>query len=63
MPEYLRWLADYRLVVYGGLLIVCMLFFPGGLMDVLRRGGRAFAGFRAAGRNPAETAQPAKAAP
>jgi branched-chain amino acid transport system permease protein len=40
MPEYLRWLTDYRLVVYGSLLIVFMLFLPGGLMDLLRRGGR-----------------------
>jgi branched-chain amino acid transport system permease protein len=38
MPEYLRWLADYRLVVYGGLLILFMMFLPGGLMDVVRRG-------------------------
>jgi ABC-type branched-subunit amino acid transport system permease subunit len=37
MPEYLRWLADYRLVVYGLMLIIFMLFLPGGLMDLVRR--------------------------
>jgi branched-chain amino acid transport system permease protein len=46
MPEYLRWLADYRLVVYGSLLIVFMLFLPGGLMDLLRRGGRGLVSLR-----------------
>jgi branched-chain amino acid transport system permease protein len=41
MPEYLRLLADYRLVIYGGLLIVFMMFLPGGLMDLVRLGARA----------------------
>jgi len=40
LPEYLRALADYRLVVYGGLLIVFMMFLPGGLADLGRRPGR-----------------------
>ena len=48
MPEYLRWLADYRLVVYGGLLILFMMFLPGGLMDLVRRAVRAVAGLRPA---------------
>ncbi len=39
MPEYLRGLADYRLVVYGGLLIAFMMFLPGGVMDLVRRAG------------------------
>ncbi len=43
LPEYLRALADYRLVVYGGLLIVFMMFLPGGLADLARRPGRALA--------------------
>lgn len=60
MPEYLRWLADYRLVVYGGLLIVFMMYLPGGLMDVLRRGARALTWSRAGARS--ETAAPAGAA-
>lgn len=37
MPEYLRFLADYRLVVYGALLVVFMMFLPGGLSDLFRR--------------------------
>ena len=36
MPEYLRVLADYRLVFYGSLLVAFMLFLPGGLMDLVR---------------------------
>jgi branched-chain amino acid transport system permease protein len=46
MPEYLRWLADYRLVVYGGLLILFMMFLPGGLMDLVRRGAHALSWLR-----------------
>ena len=37
LPEYLRALADYRLVVYGSLLIVFMMFLPGGLADLAKR--------------------------
>lgn len=37
LPEYLRALADYRLVVYGGLLIVFMMYLPGGLAELARR--------------------------
>jgi len=37
MPEYLRFLADYRLVVYGVMLIAFMVGLPGGLMDIPRR--------------------------
>ena len=37
LPEYLRALADYRLVVYGSLLIVFMMFLPGGLADLTKR--------------------------
>jgi branched-chain amino acid transport system permease protein len=36
MPEYLRFLTDYRLVVYGSLLIIFMMFLPGGLVDLAR---------------------------
>ncbi|MHB9143805.1 MAG: branched-chain amino acid ABC transporter permease [Symbiobacteriia bacterium] len=31
-PELLRSLSDYRMLVYGGLLIVLMIFRPGGLL-------------------------------
>ncbi len=49
LPEYLRALADYRLVVYGALLISFMMFLPGGLADLLRRPGRVLAGWLGAG--------------
>lgn len=44
LPEALRVLADFRLVVYGGLIIIFMLFLPGGLAEVGRR--LAFAVFK-----------------
>jgi branched-chain amino acid transport system permease protein len=37
LPEFLRAFADYRLVIYGGLIIAFMRFLPGGLADVGRR--------------------------
>jgi len=40
LPEYLRFLADYRLVVYGILIISFMMFLPGGLSDLVRRPAR-----------------------
>ncbi len=43
LPEYLRALADYRLVVYGVLLIVFMMFLPGGLADLARKPGAVLA--------------------
>ncbi|BBK30453.1 amino acid/amide ABC transporter membrane protein 1 (HAAT family) /amino acid/amide ABC transporter membrane protein 2 (HAAT family) [Stella humosa] len=46
LPEVLRVLADYRLVVYGGLLILFMMFLPGGLADIGRRAWRLVAGQR-----------------
>lgn len=44
LPEYLRVASDYRLVFFGSLLIVAILFFPRGLIEI---GERAIA---AAGR-------------
>jgi branched-chain amino acid transport system permease protein len=37
LPEYLRVLADFRLVVYGALIIGFMMFLPGGVADIGRR--------------------------
>ena len=34
LPEYLRGLAEYRLLVYGGLIILFMMFLPGGVIEV-----------------------------
>ena len=37
LPEMLRGLAEYRILVYGVLLVVFMMFLPGGLADLLPR--------------------------
>jgi len=43
-PEYLRFLKDYRLVVYGAIVVVLMMFLPDGLAGagrwILQRVGR-----------------------
>lgn len=36
-PEYLRFLADYRTVVFSAILVLFMMFLPGGLADIGRR--------------------------
>ncbi|MGE0715266.1 MAG: ABC transporter permease [Alphaproteobacteria bacterium] len=46
LPEVLRAFADYRLVIYGGLLILFMMFLPGGLADIGRRAWRMLDGRR-----------------
>lgn len=48
-PEFLRFMASYRMLVYGGLLVCMMIFRPNGLM-----GGISFTGLilRALGRKP-----------
>ena len=35
LPEYLRGLAEYRLLVYGGLIVGFMMFLPGGTIEIL----------------------------
>lgn len=34
LPEYLRGLAEYRLLVYGGLIVGFMMFLPGGVVEI-----------------------------
>ena len=48
-PEFLRFMANYRMLVYGGLLVCMMIFRPNGLM-----GGTSFTDMvlRALGRKP-----------
>lgn len=48
-PEFLRFMASYRMLVYGGLLVCMMIFRPNGLM-----GGISFTGLvlRTLGRKP-----------
>jgi branched-chain amino acid transport system permease protein len=36
LPELLRPVADFRWVLFGGALIVCALFFPGGISGAIR---------------------------
>jgi branched-chain amino acid transport system ATP-binding protein len=40
LPELLQGLADYRLVMYGGLLLGSIYFLPGGVVGALARRGR-----------------------
>lgn len=37
MPEYLRALSEYRMLVFGGVMVVMMIFRPQGLIGTLRR--------------------------
>ena len=48
-PEFLRFMAKYRMLVYGGLLVFMMIFRPNGLL-----GGINFTDLvlRAMGRKP-----------
>lgn len=41
LPEALRAIEDYDIVLYGGLLILCMMFLPGGLAEGAERLVRA----------------------
>jgi len=37
LPELLRTLEDFDILVYGAILVVCMIFLPGGLAEGARR--------------------------
>jgi branched-chain amino acid transport system permease protein len=37
LPEYLRAFADYRMLVFGAVLVVMMIFRPQGIMTTTRR--------------------------
>jgi branched-chain amino acid transport system permease protein len=50
LPEALRAIEDYDILLYGGLLILCMMFLPGGLAEGAARLGRASRTLLAAGR-------------
>jgi branched-chain amino acid transport system permease protein len=53
LPEALRAIENLDILIYGVILILCMIFLPGGLADGVRRGAlalRSLAGRLAAGR-------------
>lgn len=69
LPELLRPVADYQELFFATLVIVAMLFFPGGLVQLLGLVARVFAKSRAAAPVPADatatvvaTPQPAEGA-
>ena len=37
LPEYLRVFSEYRLLVFGAVLVVMMVFRPGGIVSQVRR--------------------------
>ncbi|MFP4536385.1 MAG: ABC transporter permease subunit, partial [Spirochaetaceae bacterium] len=37
VPEYLRAFADYRMLMFGAVLVIMMVFRPGGLIQKKRR--------------------------
>jgi ABC-type branched-subunit amino acid transport system permease subunit/ABC-type branched-subunit amino acid transport system ATPase component len=41
LPEMLRAVSEYRLLIFGAILIGCVLFVPGGLISLLRRPWRS----------------------
>jgi branched-chain amino acid transport system permease protein len=47
LMEYLQFLAEYRMIIFGVLLIVVIIYFPRGLMggwNALRERAKAFYG-------------------
>jgi branched-chain amino acid transport system permease protein len=37
LPEYLRFLSEYRMLAFGTVLVVMMVFRPGGIVETVRR--------------------------
>jgi branched-chain amino acid transport system permease protein len=37
LPEYLRFLSEYRILAFGAVLVVMMVFRPGGIVETTRR--------------------------
>jgi branched-chain amino acid transport system permease protein len=37
LPEYLRGVADYRMIIYGALVLLCIIFIPGGIAGLTRK--------------------------
>ena len=51
LPEVLRAIEDYDILLYGGLLILCMMFLPGGLAEGVERVARTMRGLLAGRRS------------
>jgi len=56
LPEFLRAIEDYDILLYGGLMILCMMFLPGGLAEGAERVAQA-ARRLLAGRSPATSGE------
>ena len=37
LPEYLRFLSEYRMLAFGMVLVMMMVFRPGGIVETVRR--------------------------
>jgi branched-chain amino acid transport system permease protein len=37
LPEYLRAFSEYRMLIFGGMLVLMMVFRPGGIVSDVRR--------------------------
>jgi branched-chain amino acid transport system permease protein len=37
LPEYLRAFSEYRMLIFGAVLVVMMVFRPGGIIPTVRR--------------------------
>jgi branched-chain amino acid transport system permease protein len=37
LPEYLRAFSEYRMLIFGAILVVMMVFRPGGIVPDVRR--------------------------
>jgi branched-chain amino acid transport system permease protein len=54
LPEVLRAIEDYDILLYGSLLILCMMFMPGGLAEAAKRAARAVRRFAPGRRTVSE---------
>ena len=50
MPEQLRFVGEYRALIYGALLVVVVVAFPGGLVGLVEAVGRWLRRGRGPGR-------------
>lgn len=58
LPEMMRDLKDYRLILYGGMLIVIILFMPKGIWSLFVRLGSLLAAFSIRGKKDDEKQKP-----